>query len=159
MKEPKRITGKFTWVPMDRRKDRFGLPPPPRKAEKRTPKYWLIRDRGDLYFMNNTNDIIDFVSSSTGGFTSSDDDTLMINNGVDSGYHYKNVMPQEAVKIEEYDDFYDLDYVLWVEIVLKSEQEGTLQIQSPSEKGGIKKEAVLLWNTGETGKFVSVKKI
>ena len=159
MREHKRIIGKFTWVPMDKRKDRFGLPLPPRKAEKRTPKYWLIRAHGHLYFINNTNDIIDFVSSSTGGFTSSDDDTLMINNGVDSGYHYKNVMPQEAIKIEEYDDFYDLDYVLWVEIVLKSEQEGTLQIQSPSEKGGIKKEAVLLWNTGEIGKFVSMQKI
>ena len=156
MKEPKRITGKFTWVPMDKRKDRFGLPLPPRKAEKRTPKYWLIRERGNLYFINNTNDIIDFVSSSTVGFETCDDVVLPVSG---KGYHYENVIPQEAVKIEEYDDFYDLDYVLWVEIVLKSEQEGTLQIQSPSEKGGIKKEAVLLWNTGETGKFVSVKKI
>ncbi len=143
MREPKRITGQFTWVPMDKRRDRFGLPLPPRKPEKRTPKYWLIRDYGDLYFINNTNDIIDFVSSSTGGFETCDDEVLPIS-GKD--YHYENVMPQEAVKIEGYDNYYDLDYVLQVEIIVKSEREGTLQIISPPKKGGVKKETVLLWN-------------
>lgn len=154
MKEHKRIEGKFSWVPMDKRTDRLGLPLPPRKPEKRKPKYWLTRDGGDLYFINNTDEILDLVSTATGGFQTSGDDVMTVGG---NGYIYDNVMPQEAVKIEEFDGFYDLDFVLQVEIHVKSKKEGSLIIKSPPEKGGIG-ETILLWDTGEEGKFVSIRK-
>ena len=156
MREHKRISDKFKWIPLDKRTDRFGLRLPPRKAEKRTPKFWLKRSQHELYFVNNSEEILELVDSSTGGFETSDDVTITVTS---DGYHYDNVKPQEAVKIEGFDDYYDLDYVLQVVIVVKSEQEGTLKIKSPPEKGGIKKEVVLLWDTGEAGKFVSIQKI
>lgn len=72
---------------------------------------------------------------------------------------YNNVQPNEAVKIDEFDVFSDGDYVIEVYVRLRSAKLGFIEIKTPSEKGGLKKETVLLWDTGEAGKFVSIKKI
>ena len=148
----------FTWIPIDKRPNPFGppgwYPRPYRKPELRKPKYWLARDGGELYFVNNTDEVLDFVSSETGGFITADDDVSCVGG---SGYSYNKVMPLEAVKIEEFDGYYDLDFVIGVTIFVKSKKEGSLKIQSPSAKGGVG-ETVLLWDTGEEGKFVLIHK-
>lgn len=155
MKEHKVIKNGFSWVPMDKRKDQFGLPLPPRKPETRVPILWIARQDNELYLVNSSNEILDLVSTSTGGFQTADDDVLTVSDN--TGYEYKKVKHNEAVKIEEYDAYYDLDFVLQVIVKVQSEKLGCLEIFTPAKKGGIE-ETVLLWNTGESGKHVSIGK-
>ena len=158
MQKHKRFVDEFTWIPIDKRPNPFDLPGwyprPYRKPELRKPKYWLARNGGELYFVNNTDEVLDFVSTKTGGFLTADDDIVTLGC---KGYSYNEVMPLEAVKIEEFDGYFDLDYVIQVDIFVKSKKEGSLKIQSPAKKGGVG-ETVLLWDTGEEGKFVSIHK-
>jgi hypothetical protein len=137
---------------MDKRKDRFGLPMPPRKPELRKPKFWLGRDGDALFFINNSDEILDFISTSVGGYITCDDDVAPISG---DGYSYDNILPLEAVKVEEFDARLDCDFVLQVQIMVISKNEGRIVICPPAGKGGIG-ETVLLWDTGEVGKDVSV---
>lgn len=140
---------------MDKRVDRFGLPLPPRKPETRKPLLWLARDGNELFLVNSSGEIIDLIISNTGGFTTADDDDcLTVPRG--NGYEYNNVLPGDAVKVDEYDGFYDLDYVLQITIMLQSTKLGSIEIIPPAEKGGVG-ETVLLWDTMESGKNVTIK--
>ena len=152
------LKNQFHRTPMDKRTDGFGSPLPPRKPELRKPLLWLdSRSLGqghELYLINSSDEIIDSVSASSGGFQTIDNDDLATVTG--TIYEYQNVEPGDAVKIEEFDCFYDLDYLIQVGIRLKSKKLGNIKILTPSEKGGIRKETVLIWDTGEAGKHVSV---
>jgi hypothetical protein len=70
-------------------------------------------------------------------------------------YLYKDVRPGEAVKVENYDSFYDPDFLLQLEVEISSITQG-VKIFRVIEKGGVR-EAVLLWDTGETGKYVEMQ--
>lgn len=155
MKKNKIVENKFTWVPLDKRVSRFGGLLPPRKAELRRPLFWLARDVNELFLVNSSKDILDFVIAESGGFQTVDDDVMAISSN--ERYEYKNVKPNHAVKVEEYDGFYDLDYVLWVSIRIKSKSTGCIEVVSPAKKGGVG-ETVLLWNTNENGKNISINK-
>lgn len=146
MKEKKTITNGFVWVPMNKRTGKFGLPMPPRPAETRKPLLWLARNGNELYFVNSSDETIDLILADTGGFQTVDDDVMTISS--DSAYEYQNVLPGDAVKVEEFDGFYDLDFVLQVVIKLKSKKFGSIEIITPAKKGGIG-EIVLLWDTGK----------
>ena len=145
MKE-KTITNGFVWVPMDKRIGMFGLPMPPRPAETRKPLLWLARKGNELYFVNSTDETIDLILADTGGYQTLDDDVMIISS--DGAYEYQNVLPGDAVKVEEFDGFYDLDFVLQVGIKLKSKKLGSIEILTPAKKGGVG-ETILLWDTGE----------
>jgi len=138
---------------MDKRVDRLGQPLPPRKPEKRMPKYWLIRDEKDLYFVNNTDEQIESVSSSIHGIEVEDGEIYTIRK---KGYVYNNVEPQEAVKLRELDPIADYDFVLQVDIRVQLKKDVCLKMLSPSCKGGMTGDAVLQWDTGEAGKDVSI---
>jgi len=124
-----------------------------RGHESRTPTLWLARNGGELYFVNESDEILDFVNADSGGFITFDDGVAPVSNK--TGYSYIDVKPNEAVKIEEYDGYYDLDYVLQVVMQVKSENLGNIEILSPSQKGGVE-ETVLLWDSGDTGNNVSI---
>ena len=153
MKQPDRIKDRFTWVPLDKRLDRLGQPLPPRKPEIRTPKYWLIRDEDDLYFVNNTEESIESVSSTIHGFETADDEIYTV---LKKGNIYDSVEPQEAVKLEEFDPIADSDFVLQVDIRIQLKKDVCMEVLSPSRKGGITGETVLQWDTEEAGKGVSI---
>ena len=76
----------------------------------------------------------------------------------ESKYEYKNVKPNDAVKVEEYDGFYDLDYLLQVSMSVQSKNIGSIEISTPPEKSGIG-EMILLWDTMENGHNVSINKL
>jgi hypothetical protein len=156
MKDHKSIENEFTWVPLDKRKSIFGGSVPPRKSEIRKPLLWLAQKNNELYLVNFSGGLLDSVVADSGGFQTVDDDVMVVSNN--EQYEYLNVKPNTAIKIEEYDGFYDLDYILQVCIRVKSIKLGSLDIQGPPEKGGAG-ETVLLWDTGESGKFVSINKI
>jgi hypothetical protein len=149
MKEQKRIQNKFQWVPMHLRNKLA----PPRKADHRNPLYWIACDGGERYFVNNTTEILEKLIVDTGGFVSCDDEIATIDTG--KGYYYTHILPMEAVKIEEYDDYYDLDYFLQLSLVVHSQLHGCFEIRTLGKKGGIG-EAVLLWDSLEAGKNIVV---
>ena len=156
MKEHKIIENKFTWISPSSRESIFGGAVQPRKPELRIPILWLVRDGGELYLVNLSAESLDVVSTASGGFQTVDDDVASITSN--NGYTYKNVKPDFAVKIEEYDGYYDLDYVLQVVLTIQSKNLGTIEILSSPEKGGVE-ETVLLWDNGEAGKNVSINKV
>jgi len=148
------IENSFKWIPLDKRKSRFGGLMPPRKAEVRHPVLWLARTENELYLVNSSAETLDFVGAGTGGFQTVDNDCITV--ATSNKYTYKNVKPNDAVKVEEFDGFYDLDYLLQVSMRIQSKNLGNIEILTPPEKGGIG-EIVLLWDTMENGKNVSIK--
>jgi len=148
------IENSFKWIPPDKRKSRFGGLVSPRKTELRRPLLWLAREGNELYLVNSSQETLDLVVARTGGFQTVDDDCLTVSS--ENKYKYKNIQPNNAVKVEEFDGFYDLDYVLQVVINIQSKNMGCIKILTPPEKGGIG-EIVLLWDTMENGNHVSIK--
>ena len=156
MKEHKTIKNGFPWIPLDKRISLFGGAMPPRKPETRRPILWLARDENEVYLVNNSQEALDFVIADSGGFqTVDDDDVETVKNK--EPYKYIDVNPSDAVKVEEYDGYYDLDYVLQIYLKVQSPILGCIEVASPAEKGGIG-ETVLLWDSGEAGKYVSIHK-
>lgn len=143
MKQSKRVLNQFEWVPIqDRRPDM-----PPRKPENRKPKLWLAtkpcdeeNDIGyELYLVNEMEEMLSLVNVYPDGV-------------------YKDVQPKEAVMVDKYDGYYDLDYLMNVALEIKAESLGHIRIVTPASKGGIG-EMVLLWDSGEAGKHVGVTKV
>lgn len=64
-----------------------------------------------VYFVNNSEETLDRVSPASGGFTTADDEAiLMTQSGHAPGF--KNVEPGEAVAIDTYDPIFDGDFVI-----------------------------------------------
>ena len=154
MKKHEIVENKFTWVPVDKRVSRFGGSLPPRKAESRTPLLWLARSGCDLFLVNESEEILDFVFAGTGGFQTVDEDVMTV--ASKDQYEYTNVKPNSAVKVDEYDGFYDLDYVLQVSLKIQSKSLGCVDVLSPAKKGGVG-ETALLWDSNEAGKGVYIE--
>lgn len=153
MKEHKMVDNKFIWEEPSSRKSIFGGTVHSRKTELRSPVLWLARDGGELYLVNSSTETLDVVSADSGGFQTVDDDVVSITSN--DGYTYKNVKPSFAIKIEEYDEYYDLDYILQVVVTIQSKNLGTIEILTLPAKGGVG-ETVILWDNGEAGKNVSI---
>jgi len=158
MKQTKRLQGDFTWLPPEQRTGRFGFPLARGASEEKRPIFWLElsggRKEGDLYFINDSQEPLDYVKVEAAGFMTADDDTVTLE--VD-GVTYHNVLPHEAVKIEEFDGYYDLDMVFQMHLEVKSETHGKMRIRTPSKKGFIPRQE-LLWDNGETGKNVVLER-
>ena len=144
------LHNEFLWVPIDQRQSRFGGPMSPRKKDPRMPIFWLARLGMELYFVNSSGETLDYVTAETGGFS----DAACIDSG--RGYDYRNVRVNDAVKVEEFDGFYDLDFVLQVYIKIKSATHGCIELVTRPEKGEIE-ETVLLWDNGDAGKDVQIR--
>jgi hypothetical protein len=166
MKELKRVQGKFEWVSPQEQRTMTRLSPmplPPHAPEYRRPIYWLAttevsQSEGapyptELYFVNWSGETLDSVIAGSGGFQTVDDDVLSFSN--DQGYVYRNVAPNEAVKVEVFDNYYDLDQMFVIAIEVRSRTQGFLRMTTGPEKGGVS-EQVLLWDNSEPGKRVTV---
>lgn len=153
MKEHKTIKDGFKWVPPHERLSRFGGPVPPGAPELRFPVLWLARQGNELYLVNSSGGALDSVIADAGGFLTADDGAVPVTGN--NRYNYRDVRPDDAVKVEEYDGLYDLDYILHIALRIRSESLGCIDIVSPAKKGGVG-ETVLLWSTGENGKGVSI---
>lgn len=156
MREHKIISEHPGWVAPEKRESRFGGPMPPRKPEKRSPLLWLSRQQGELYLVNATDEPLELVIASSGGFQTVDDEVVSVSS--QGSYEYHNVNPNQAVKVDEYDDYYDCDFFLQVYIRVKSRSLGYIDIRSPPEKGGVS-ETVILWDSGELGKYVFLEEV
>lgn len=159
-----RLTNKFSWVPHQDKPKHPAIPTPYRKPELRRPLYFLRYDTEscnrdpllrDLYFVNFSEEVLDTVTSASGGFQTVGSDEVMSVGGPD--YFYKNVQQNEAVLIEQHHMMYDSDYLLQIDILVKSPTKGLMKF-SCIGKGKID-EVVLLWDTSETDKYVSFKNL
>lgn len=161
MEEHKRIENGFTWKPLNETVGRFGFALSTKK-ETRRPILWLVGKSNDgklgreMYLVNLSDEILDFVVAGSGGCQTTDEGAMAISDN--GGVRYENVKPNEAVLVEYYDEYYDLDYLLQISLEVKSAKLGHIQILSPADKGGVKT-MVLLWDDGESGKYVNVTEL
>jgi hypothetical protein len=114
----------------------------------------LARDGDDVYFVNHCTETLNNVASDSGGLLYIDEEEGDIIVGGPK-YSYKNVMPGEAVKVENYHPMFDSDFILQLEVEVSSPAIGVKKFRV-IEKGGVK-ETVLLWDTGEAGKDVHME--
>lgn len=141
-REHKRFENKFFWVPYYKRIGRFGFPLS-NKVDDRIPAFWVAVSGNELYFVNGSDETLEYVRVKTGGFQTCDD--VIVNVSTDGySYVYEYVKPSEAVKIDEYDFYLDSDYLLQRDIEIKSPKYSVLELSTRPEKGGIS-EGVLLW--------------
>ena len=156
MKEKRILKHSYNWVPPFERKSRFpGNDKPHRigKPEKRKPYLWVTRSlpkqlESDLFLINDSGEVLEEVISNISGFVTSDEDVHPFSSK--ASYTYKNVQPGEAVKVEEYNEMLDSDFVLGLSVQIKSEELGEIEISISGTRGGIG-ETVILWDTLETG--------
>ncbi len=146
--QEKRMLDSFHWIPLHLRKGRFGFPLS-QKVDYRKPIYWTtshpVEKGRELYFVNDSDETLEFVKAEDGGFTSVDDGAVSVWTKEGKGFLYRDVLPREAVKVAEFDDYYDLDYLLAVSVIIKSPVRGVVKLSTPLEKGGTK-ECVLLYD-------------
>lgn len=88
----------------------------------------------DIWFVNNSDETLDYVRPSSGGFASSDDDVIPMSQSRDS-VEYRDVKPSEAVKIDVYNVIYDRDFAISFGVEVKSPNLGRRNFSSGFEKG------------------------
>jgi len=117
--------------------------------ETRVPLYrFYVSDDDELYFVNDSEEVIDRVSYATGGFQTCDDDVVTVDSPEDGGHVYLNVLPHEGVKIDEYDMILDSDFLLQPQVTIYSASMGERLFLGSASKGGFSGE-VLLWSGEE----------
>lgn len=131
---------------------KFSYPTFPPRPVKRDVMFSLMYYRDGLYFVNGSDETLDIVSSESFGFVL---DSSLENS---PKFFYENVQPNESVKVEEYDDYYDLDYVLGFEIFIQSSNLGQIKIVPPMKKGGVKPQE-LIFKDMTSAKYVSFEKL
>lgn len=156
----KRVMGQFPWVPPHQRLDRFGKPLPPRRPELRQPLYRLEREGSELYFVNDSAEMLKSVSSDCAAMLAMGDDELgQVPVDCSQAQHsYRDVQPGEAVKIDEFDAIADFDFFIQTELKFESAVHGLLRFRTPGQRGGCAGDVVLLWDSAEAGKDVMMVK-
>ncbi len=138
----KRVAGVKWARPQEYSKGLYAAPLAP-DPDAPKPLFWLKLVGEELFFVNSSTETLAMVSTSAGGFETCDDDVVTISNG--EGYTYKNVNPDEAVKIESFCPVSDSDSVFQISIHIESGILGKMEITSPMEKGKVSGQ-VLVWD-------------
>lgn len=142
----KRLQSEFKCIPPHERTSRLGGPIPPRKKENRIPEYLFPNKNEESFFVNNMNEPIEKIIINIGGsYTIDDDDVLTFTT---SEFFYENILPGEAVKVEEYDPRVDSDYLLGISLTVTSSRHGE-KCFNIYGKGGFR-DYVLLWDNGNS---------
>lgn len=155
MKQAKVIHGGFDWVPLHEL-----IKFPPRKPDYRNPIFRTVRQSAEkgseLFLVNHSGALVKTIKVFSTNFITVDDDT---HSSIDEqGITYYDIPDASAVKIDQYDDYYDLDYVIGFVVEIESETLGKYRINCIGDKGGVK-DMVILWDTGEANRNVSLQKI
>lgn len=143
----KRVFEKFPWVPPHQRLDRFGQPLPPRKPELRKPLYRLERDGSELFFVNDSDQVLATVSAECVATLALGEDQpgQVAVDGAEAARTYHDVQPGEAVKVDEFDPRLDSDFLIQTRIKVISVASGELVFYTPCERGGCAGDIVLSW--------------
>jgi hypothetical protein len=139
----------FLWIPLHVRNAGF----PPRKPETRIPIFWLTRKDNELFFVNDSDELLDSVKIESNEFLTYDNFIIGLSNN--KAFYYQDVGSHEAIKMIEYDDFFDLDIFFQFTFFIQSKTYNADITMLP--KKGIINERVMLWNTDELGKHFHMK--
>ena len=154
MFEQKRVMDHFVYSPLNNRhKGKYDpFPPlPPRKSGDRKAVFWLVAGENEtnlntnIYFVNSSDEILKEVIYSSSGMQTIDDE---VSSSASKELSYKDVLPGEAVKIDEYDAFYDSDFLVAYYATVVSETLGRIDFSTLPSKQCIN-EVVLQWEDGD----------
>ncbi|MBE9527376.1 MAG: hypothetical protein IME94_10460 [Proteobacteria bacterium] len=153
MFEQKRVMNEFEYVPFNDRSSKYDpiTPLPPRKGGDRKATFWLAAGENEsnlitnIYFINSSDEILNQVIYSTSGMQTIDDE---VSSSASKELSYRDVLPGEAVKIDEYDAFYDSDILVAYYVTVVSDKVGRVDYSTLTSKQCIH-EAVLQWEDGE----------
>ena len=98
-----------------------------------------------LYLVNGSDDVLTWVKAVVISSITIEDDAFGAGGETLS---YSEVKPGDAVKLDEYDGFYDLDYLLTIEVSLCSATLGIQRFTPSPRKGGLKRQG-LVWRATE----------
>ena len=145
----------FKWVPLHIRS-----PFPPKPVDNRMAIFWLARegdrDGGALWFVNESHEVLDYIKVRTDAIISVDEPQEGFATGIGKYHIFKQVLVGEAIQIEKFDGFYDLDYCFMISVEINAPKYPKTILQTEITKGGVH-ETVLLWNTVESGKTIGYK--
>jgi len=113
-------------------------------SERRVGAQWSPRDIWffDVWFVNNSGEILTEVANSSGGYETVDDEVITM-----TTLHpkvYKDVKPKEAVLISRYDEMYDSDSVIEFAADVTALSFGKQRFSGECTKGVVP-DATLLW--------------
>ena len=146
--EGKRIHPYPAWLPWHKRLDRFGQPLPPRPAHPEIPLFWLTEHRGEILFINESDQVMPFLRAGEFGFETCDDE--VVHRWGDEVYEYTDIQPHEAVLVAQINPY--LDGVAMIELELHVGQGEVWRWQRtlPDHRRG-SGEDVLCWQAGVEG--------
>ena len=129
------------------------MPTPPRIRE---PLLWLSRAGNELFFVNGGSRLL-------ARLTTSQSVTALVDRGVfrsdaDDIIEYRGIEPGEAVKIDAYDEYLDLDHVLGATLVLDLGTSGRFACYVAGIKGGVR-EQILRWADGTWHNRVAAERL
>jgi hypothetical protein len=107
--EKARLLDKFTW----RRRYR---------AAPRAPLYYLDQNGGDVFFVNNSSETLDSVSTVSCGMQTLDDEVMAVVG--EAACSYEGVRPGEAIKVRSYDPVLDSDSLMPLDVAVSSPSRG-----------------------------------
>ena len=153
MFDQKRVMNKFEYVPFNDRSSKYDpiTPLPPRKGGDRKATFWMAAGENEtdfitnIYFVNSSDEILNVVIYSSSGMQTIDDE---VSSSASKELSYKDVHPGEAVKIDEYDAFYDSDLLVSYYATVVSDKVGRVDYSTLPTKRCIS-EVVLQWDDGE----------
>lgn len=149
----KRVMNKYEYVPINDRSSKYDpiTPLPPRKDGDRKATFWMVAGENEtdfitnIYFVNSSDEILNEVIYSSSGMQTIDDE---VSSSASKELSYKDVLPGEAVKIDEYDAFYDSDFLVAYYATVVSDTLGRIDFSTLPSKQCIN-EVVLQWEDGE----------
>ena len=89
----------------------------------------------EIWFVNNSDEVLKEVYSSSGGFATVDDDDVAPMS-TPKATKYKDVQPKEAVLIDRYDPIFDGDFLIQFGVCVTAPSFGTKEFNSEPQKGG-----------------------
>jgi hypothetical protein len=154
---PHRLQNAFTWLPNHERPPIFPWLPKPYYPNKelRKPLFWLSGG-SSCWFVNNSSETLTYVGALSGGFASVDDEAPITVSSSQFRYYYEQVLPNEAVLVEELDIIFDSDFMMQITIEIDSPTFGKLKMRSEIGKGSIP-ETIFIWDSGEYAKYAQIK--
>jgi hypothetical protein len=156
----KTLKNKFQWTPKHLGYERGSRPIPPLKIDSRIPKLWITSlppeekelKAGkalvtDIYLVNSSGIVLDSVIATTGGPArgyADDPEFLEAFHRSGEVIEYTNVAHGEAVRIFEYEQIYDSDWMLSIGFEVKMNDK-LVKLNSSCNKGtiGFQEEALL----------------
>lgn len=108
---------------------------------KGKPLLWINRLGDEAYLVNAIDETLKKVEVSSGGFETTDSGPVTASSAQPIIYH--DAQPGEAIRVDEYDGYYDLDYLLQMQLISESPSLGRRELLSEASKGGVTIQALL----------------